>query len=144
MFPELIIRATGVRDAALVGPSAEYVRLRGLAQPAVLVTMVAQAGLLAQQDSLTPALTVALSTVSVVHSRTVGFKGGGHARGRESALGSTVTVAAAAGLASVTCWVRAVARAGVGWAGRSGARAESRGLGDHEDAAKLAALAFRV
>jgi Na+-driven multidrug efflux pump len=53
--------ATGLRDTALLPLSTEYVRVRGLAQPAVLVTMVAQSGLLAQQDSLTPALTVAVT-----------------------------------------------------------------------------------
>ncbi|PNW85246.1 hypothetical protein CHLRE_03g177750v5 [Chlamydomonas reinhardtii] len=68
-FPEAIITATGVRDMSLLPLSAEYVRLRGLAQPAVLVTMVAQSGLLAQQDSLTPAITVAVSVlVSLVGS----------------------------------------------------------------------------
>ncbi|KAG2450191.1 hypothetical protein HYH02_000293 [Chlamydomonas schloesseri] len=67
--PEAIITATGVRDMSLLPLSAEYVRLRGLAQPAVLVTMVAQSGLLAQQDSLTPAITVAVSVlVSLVGS----------------------------------------------------------------------------
>ncbi|GLC44353.1 hypothetical protein PLESTB_000478600 [Pleodorina starrii] len=60
-FPEAIISATGLRDPALLPLSAEYVRVRGLAQPAVLVTMVAQSGLLAQQDSVTPALTVAVA-----------------------------------------------------------------------------------
>ncbi|GIL73237.1 hypothetical protein Vretimale_4844 [Volvox reticuliferus] len=60
-FPAAIITATGLRDPALLPLSTEYVRVRGLAQPAVLVTMVAQSGLLAQQDSLTPALTVAVA-----------------------------------------------------------------------------------
>ncbi|KXZ56871.1 hypothetical protein GPECTOR_1g786 [Gonium pectorale] len=69
LAPEAIILATGLRDPALLPLSTEYVRLRGLAQPAVLVTMVAQSGLLAQQDSATPALTVGASVlVSLIGS----------------------------------------------------------------------------
>eukprot|EP00879_Flechtneria_rotunda_P031708 GHRR01034662.1.p1 GENE.GHRR01034662.1~~GHRR01034662.1.p1 ORF type:complete len:291 (+),score=73.47 GHRR01034662.1:577-1449(+) len=55
-----LIAATGA-DPALVALGSAYMRIRAFAQPAVLTTMVCQAGLLAQQDSNTPALTVLLS-----------------------------------------------------------------------------------
>lgn len=45
----------------MVAPGALYTRIRGLAQPAVLIGMVAQAGLLAQQDSGAPARSVLLA-----------------------------------------------------------------------------------
>lgn len=43
-----LIAGTGA-DAALVPLAASYMRIRALAQPAVLLTMVCQGGLLAQQ-----------------------------------------------------------------------------------------------
>ncbi len=39
-----LVAATGLRDAALLRLSAEYLRIRALALPAVLLTMVAQSG----------------------------------------------------------------------------------------------------
>lgn len=45
---EQLIAGTGV-DSALVPLGASYMRIRAFAQPAVLLTMVCQAGLLAQQ-----------------------------------------------------------------------------------------------
>eukprot|EP00775_Hariotina_reticulata_P006359 gene6359-6592_t len=59
---EQLILMTGA-DAALVPLSVSYMRIRALAQPAVLTIMVCQAGLLAQQDSRTPALAVVLAVL---------------------------------------------------------------------------------
>ncbi|GFR41089.1 hypothetical protein Agub_g1730, partial [Astrephomene gubernaculifera] len=87
-FPEAIIRATGLRDPALLPLSAEYLRLRGLAQPAVLVTLVAQSGLLAQQDSTTPAITVAASVLLSLLGSVVFVAGLGW--GLAGAAGTTV------------------------------------------------------
>ncbi|KAL6758381.1 hypothetical protein V8C86DRAFT_2598176 [Haematococcus lacustris] len=56
-----LLQAVGVKDAALLPMAADYMRVRALAQPAVLVTMVAQSGLLAQHDSLTPCISVLLA-----------------------------------------------------------------------------------
>jgi len=56
-----IVHATGVQDVHLLPLATDYLRIRAVAQPAVLATMVAQAGLLAQQDSVTPSLSVAIS-----------------------------------------------------------------------------------
>lgn len=49
LFAPSLIGATGVKDISLLPLSEIYLRIRALAQPAVLVIMVAQAGLLAQQ-----------------------------------------------------------------------------------------------
>ncbi len=57
------MRATGLRDLSLLPLASEYIRIRALAAPAALVTMVAQSGLLAQQDSATPAATVILAAL---------------------------------------------------------------------------------
>lgn len=54
-FAEPLIAATGA-DPALAPLSATYMRIRALAAPAVLTIMVLQSGLLAQQDSTSPAL----------------------------------------------------------------------------------------
>lgn len=47
---EVLISATGA-DPSLVPLAASYMRIRALAQPAVLVTMASQGGLLAQRVS---------------------------------------------------------------------------------------------
>jgi Na+-driven multidrug efflux pump len=47
---EVLISATGA-DPTLVPLAASYMRIRALAQPAVLVTMASQGGLLAQRVS---------------------------------------------------------------------------------------------
>lgn len=60
LFATQMVLATGVRDMALVPYSVLYLRLRALAQPAVLGVMVCQSGLLVQRDSVTPMLTVLL------------------------------------------------------------------------------------
>lgn len=66
VFAEQLIAATGAAPA-LHGPASAYVRIRAVAQPAVLTTMVLQAALIAQQDSVTPATTTAAAVgVSLV------------------------------------------------------------------------------
>ncbi|KAF6253478.1 mate-domain-containing protein [Scenedesmus sp. NREL 46B-D3] len=65
-----LIGCTGA-DPVLVPLAASYMRTRALAQPAVLLTMVCQGGQLAQQDSRTPALAVALSVAVNVCSNLV-------------------------------------------------------------------------
>ncbi|GBF93861.1 hypothetical protein Rsub_06860 [Raphidocelis subcapitata] len=66
LFAEPIIAATGA-NPALSAAACAYIRVRAVAQPAVLATMVLQAALLAQQDSATPAVATALAvTVSLI------------------------------------------------------------------------------
>lgn len=62
MYAAPLIALTGA-DPALIPLSVTYMHIRAWAQPAVLATMVVQAGLLAQQDSTTPAVTVLVSVV---------------------------------------------------------------------------------
>lgn len=63
LFAEALIAATGAAPA-LHAPACAYIRIRALAQPAVLATMVLQASLLAQQDSATPAAATALAVTA--------------------------------------------------------------------------------
>eukprot|EP00878_Enallax_costatus_P014068 GHUV01014712.1.p1 GENE.GHUV01014712.1~~GHUV01014712.1.p1 ORF type:complete len:349 (+),score=62.81 GHUV01014712.1:1274-2320(+) len=65
-----LIAGTGA-DRALVPLAASYMRIRALAQPAVLVTMVCQAGLLAQQNSRLPALAVMLAVAVNITSNII-------------------------------------------------------------------------
>jgi hypothetical protein len=62
-IPERLIALTGT-DPQLVPLAAVYARIRALAQPAVLLSMVAQGGLLAQRDSRAPCAAV-LAAVAV-------------------------------------------------------------------------------
>lgn len=51
-----------MRDQSLVPLSYDYLRIRAFAQPAALLTMVCQSGLLAQKDSVTPMISVLLAS----------------------------------------------------------------------------------
>ena len=57
-----MIAATGCA-VEILGPAWEYLRIRAISAPAVLVLMVAQSGLLAQKDSWTPCFGVLLQLV---------------------------------------------------------------------------------
>lgn len=60
-----LLRMTGA-EAAVLPPAAQYLRIRALALPAVILSQVAQAGLLAQRDSLSPfRVVLATSCVSL-------------------------------------------------------------------------------
>ncbi|WIA32752.1 hypothetical protein OEZ86_005937 [Tetradesmus obliquus] len=83
-----LIGCTGA-DPVLVPLAASYMRIRALAQPAVLLTMVCQGGQLAQQDSRTPALAVALSVAVNVCSNLVAVAWLG--LGLQGAAATTVT-----------------------------------------------------
>ena len=83
-----LISCTGA-DPVLVPLAASYMRIRALAQPAVLLTMVCQGGQLAQQDSRTPALAVALSVAVNVCSNLVAVAWLG--LGLQGAAATTVT-----------------------------------------------------
>lgn len=61
-FAEQMILMTGA-DATLVPLATTYLKLRAIGQPAVLLLRVAQSGLLAQRDSVTPLLTTIISTL---------------------------------------------------------------------------------
>ncbi|KAI8470867.1 MAG: hypothetical protein J3K34DRAFT_458668 [Monoraphidium minutum] len=78
LFAEALLAATGA-NPALAGPACAYMRIRAVAQPAVLATMVLQAALLAQQDSVTPAVTTTVAvTVSLLGNLVaVGYLGMG-------------------------------------------------------------------
>lgn len=66
-FAPQLIASSGPRDMQVVALAARYMRIRALAQPAVLIIMVSQSAMLACQDSLTPCLAVLLSVaVSLV------------------------------------------------------------------------------
>eukprot|EP00891_Asterochloris_glomerata_P002016 jgi/Astpho2/2016/e_gw1.00038.121.1_t len=62
VFSRQLIVLTGAA-AELVGPSVSYLKIRAWSAPAVLITMVAQSGLLAQKDSLTPLIWVVVQTI---------------------------------------------------------------------------------
>ena len=62
VFGGQMIAATRAVDA-LQAPAAAYLRVRAFAQPALLVSIVAQTSLLAQRDSTSPALSVLLQVV---------------------------------------------------------------------------------
>lgn len=55
-------------DAALWEPAVAYLKIRAIAAPFVLVTMCAQAGLLAQQDAVTPLLVSCILKDSVLNA----------------------------------------------------------------------------
>ena len=61
-FGDRVIAATGA-VASLQAPAASYLHIRAFAQPALLVSIVTQSCLLAQKDSRSPALAVALQVV---------------------------------------------------------------------------------
>jgi len=56
-FPQAILAATGALPG-LIGPATAYARVRGLAVPAALATVVLQGGLLAQKDLKTPLIAI--------------------------------------------------------------------------------------
>jgi hypothetical protein len=58
-FDASLISATGAVQE-LITPATEYLRVRAFAQPALLVSIVAQSCLLAQRDSQAPAQSVLL------------------------------------------------------------------------------------
>lgn len=62
MWPRETIEATGALPA-LVAPAARYARVRALAVPATLATMVLHSGLLAQKDIKTPVIAIGLSVL---------------------------------------------------------------------------------
>ncbi|KAK9807973.1 hypothetical protein WJX73_009104 [Symbiochloris irregularis] len=57
VYGKQMLAATGC-SAVLQGPAWEYMRVRAVAMPTALMLMVAQAGLLAQRDSIRPFLAV--------------------------------------------------------------------------------------
>lgn len=66
----LLLRGNADRLIALTGcaielrgPAVQYLKVRAFAAPAVLIIMVAQAGLLAQKDSRTPFMVVVVSAI---------------------------------------------------------------------------------
>jgi Na+-driven multidrug efflux pump len=83
-----LIGCTGA-DPVLVPLAASYMRIRAIAQPAVLLTMVCQGGQLAQQDSRTPALAVALAVAVNICSNLVAVAWLG--LGLQGAAATTVT-----------------------------------------------------
>jgi hypothetical protein len=96
---EPLVRMTGA-NAALLPLSAAYLKTRALAQPAVMVIMISQAALIAQRDSLTPFLSVLLSTSVNLAGNLVFVAALGY--GLEGAAGTTVATqyVGAAALAS--------------------------------------------
>jgi len=105
-----VVAATGC-DRSLAPLAETYVRIRAAGLPCVLATMVAQAALLAQRDSRTPACAVVLGVLVNVAGNLVAV--GWLRLGLAGAAGTTVltNVAAAAALAALMWRQR--------WAGES-------------------------
>jgi Na+-driven multidrug efflux pump len=61
LFAERLLAMTGAH-ASVVPLSCLYLKIRAVAQPAVMIIMTCQASLIAQRDSFTPFLSVLLST----------------------------------------------------------------------------------
>lgn len=62
VYSKQMVVLTGAAPA-LLEPSVTYLKIRAWSAPAVLISMVAQAGLLAQQDSFAPFIWVAVQSV---------------------------------------------------------------------------------
>ena len=78
VFGDRLIAATGA-VASLQAPAASYLHIRAFAQPALLVSIVTQSCLLAQKDSRSPALAVALQVAvnATLDSVLIAYAGAG-------------------------------------------------------------------
>lgn len=87
-FAVPLIVATGAQ-ASVVGSAVEYLRIRALSTPAVMVSMVLQGALLAQRDALVPlAVIAATSAVNIVGDALLVLGGGMGLKG--AAIATTV------------------------------------------------------
>eukprot|EP00798_Chlamydomonas_sp_ICE-L_P029812 gene29812-7449_t len=70
--PLQLITLTGIKDLSILQPAADFLRVCALGQPAVLMLMVTQAAMLAQQDAVVPGLVIFTATALSIMVRALG------------------------------------------------------------------------